>query len=68
MQSSAGMVLASVFWDAQSILFIEYFEKVTIYSDYYIQLLVSLKAEAAKKRPKLKKKKVIFHQENALCH
>ena len=43
MQTSAGKVLASVFWDAQGILFI-------------------------KKRPLMKKKKVLFHQDNAPCY
>ena len=60
-QTSAGKVLASVFWDAQGILFINYLEKGrTIYSEYYIALLVCLKEEIAKKLPQLKKK-VLFH-------
>ena len=54
-------VLASVFWDAQGILFIDYFEKGrTINSEYYIALLVRLKKEIAKKRPQIKKEKVLF--------
>ena len=41
-----------VFWDAQGILFIDYFEKGrTINSKYYIALLVHLKEEITKKRP-----------------
>ena len=65
-QTSAGKVLASVFWDAQGILFIDYFEKGrTINSEYYIALLVCLKEEIAKKQPQMKKKKVLFHQDNA---
>ena len=37
MQTSAGKVLASAFWDAQGILFIDYLEKSrTINSEYYI--------------------------------
>ena len=31
-------------------------------------LLVRFKVEIAKKRPQIKKKKVLFHQENAPCH
>lgn len=68
-QQSAGKVMASVFWDAQSIIFIDYLKKgQTINSDYYVGLLEVLKDEIAKKRPHLKKKKVLFHQDNAPCH
>lgn len=68
-QQSAGKVMASVFWDAHGIIFIDYLQKgQTINSDYYIALLERLKAEIAKKRPHLKKKKVLFHQDNAPCH
>ena len=69
MQISAGKVLVSVFWDAHGILFIDYLEKGrNINSEYYIALLVSLKKEIAKKRPQMKKKKVLFHQDNTPCH
>ena len=48
-QMSAGKVLASVFCDAHSILFIDYLEKgKTINSKYYMALLVRLKREIAK--------------------
>ena len=48
-QTSAGKVLASVFWDAQGILFIDYIEKGrTINSKYYIALLMRLKEEITK--------------------
>lgn len=68
-QQLAGKVMASVFWDANGIIFIDYLEKgKTINSDYYMVLLDRLKAEIAKKRPHMKKKKVIFHQDNAPCH
>ena len=61
MQASAGQVLGSVLWDAQSILFIDYLEKRrTINSKYYIALLVRLKEEIAKKQPQMKKKKCSF--------
>ena len=46
MQTSAGKVLASVFWNAQGILFVDYLEKGrTINSEYYIALFVHLKEE-----------------------
>ena len=67
-QRSAGQILASVFWDAQGILFIDYLEKGRIINnEYYIALLVHLKEEIAKKLAQMKKK-VLFHQDNALCH
>ena len=69
MQTSASKVLVSIFWDAQGILFIEYLEKGrTINSEYYIVLLVCLKEEITKKQPQMKKKNVLFHQDNAQCH
>ena len=68
-QTSAGKVLVSVFWDVQGLLFIDYFEKGrTINNKYYIALLVHLKEEITKKWPQMKKKKVLFHQDNAPCH
>ena len=49
--------------------FIDYHEKGrTINSEYYIALLVHLKEEITKKRPQMKKKNVLFHQDNAPCH
>ena len=69
MQTSAGKVLASVFRDAQAILFLDYLEKRrTINNEYYIALFVSLKEEIDKKWPHMKKEKVLFHQDNAPCH
>jgi hypothetical protein len=49
-QKSAGKVMASVFWDVQGILFIDYLEKgKRINSEYYMALLVRLKEEITKK-------------------
>ena len=68
-QMSAGKVLASLFWDAHGILFVDYLEKGrTINSEYYMALLVHLRKEIAKKGSQMKEKKVLFHQNNALCH
>ena len=67
-QQWAGKVMASVFWDAYGILFIDYLEKgKTINSDYYMALLNRLSAEIKKKRPHMQKEKVLFHQDNAPC-
>ena len=69
MQTSADKVLASIFWDEQGILFINYLEKErTINSEYCVALLVHLKEEITKQRPQMKKKKVLFHQDNLPCH
>ena len=69
MQTSAGMVLSSVFWNAQCILFFDYLEKGrTISSEYYIVLSVRLKEEITPKRPQMKKKNLLFYQDNAPCH
>ncbi|KAL6257504.1 hypothetical protein P5V15_011074 [Pogonomyrmex californicus] len=66
---SAGKVMATVFWDSHGIVCIDYLEKgKTITGAYYASLLDKLKAEIAKKRPHLKKKKVLFHQDNAPAH
>ena len=52
-QISTGKVLASVCFNAHAILFINYLEKGrTINSEYYMTLLVRLKAEIAKNDPK----------------
>ena len=68
-QQWAGKVMASVFWDAHGISFIDYLEEgKTIHSDYYMALLDRLSAEIKKKRPYMQKKKVLFHQHNAPCH
>jgi hypothetical protein len=56
--------LASVLRDG--IIFIDYLEKGnTINSEYHIALLERLNDEIKKKRPHLKKKKALFHQDNA---
>ena len=69
MQKSAGKVLASVFWDVQCILFIDYLEKRrTINSEYYMALLVFLKEEIGKKWSQTKKKNILFNQDNVPCH
>ncbi|KAF7270681.1 hypothetical protein GWI33_016369 [Rhynchophorus ferrugineus] len=49
-QQSAGKFMASIFWDANRIIFIGYLEKgINTNSDYYIALLDHLKNEIAEK-------------------
>lgn len=63
---SAGKVMASVFWDAKGIIFIDYLQPgKTINGQYYTNLLQHLSEEIKKKRPHLAKKKVLFHHDNA---
>jgi len=63
---SAGKVMASVFWDAEGILFIDYLENgKTITGEYYSNPLTRLDENVCEKRPGLQKKNIIFHQDNA---
>ena len=66
---SANKVMATVFWDAKGIIFIDYLEKgKTINGQYYAELLQRLKDEVKNKRPHLAKKKIMFHHDNALAN
>jgi histone-lysine N-methyltransferase SETMAR len=59
---SAGNVMASVFWDAEGILFIDYLKKGrTITREYYSNLLTRLDEKIHEKRPSLQKKKFSFN-------
>jgi len=50
-----------MFWDAEGILFIDYFEKgKTITGEYYSNLLTRLDEKVREKRPGLQKKKSSF--------
>ena len=61
--------MASVFWDAESILFIGYLEKgKTIAGEYYSNLLTRLDGKIREKRPGLQKQIIIFYQDNAPAH
>jgi histone-lysine N-methyltransferase SETMAR len=54
---SAGKVMASVFWDAEGILFFDYLEKVkTITGEYYSNLLTRLDEKIRQKVSVCKKK------------
>jgi hypothetical protein len=58
---SAGKVMASVFWYAEGILFIDYLEKgKTITGEYYSNRLTRLNEKICVKRPGLQKKKSSF--------
>jgi len=62
---SAGKIMATVFWDSQEIILIDYMEKGKIITGaYYSSLLDSLKTELQEKRPQ----KVLLHHDNASAH
>lgn len=53
--------MASVFWDAYGISFIDYFEEgKTNNNEYYMSLFVQLIAEIKKQRSHMEKKKLPF--------
>lgn len=63
---SAGKLMATVFWDSQGVIYIDYLEKGKMITGlYYAELLGRFDAELKKKRPHLAKKKVLFHNDNA---
>ena len=60
-QQSIGKVMASVFWDAHGVIFIDYLEKERpITGAYYAALLDRLVDDIRRKRPHLKNKKSFF--------
>jgi len=68
-QKSAGGVLASIFWDLDSILLIDYLPKgQTINAEYYLSLLVQLKDILKEKRPGKITKGVFFLHDNGPAH
>lgn len=67
--SSAGKVMASVFWDSKGVIMVDYLEKgKTIDSEHYCHLLRRLRETIKEKRPGLLRRKVLFHQDNARVH
>ena len=61
--------MASVFWDAEGICFIDYLEKgKTITGEYYCNLLTRLDEKIREESHGLQKKKIIFYQDNAPAH
>ena len=61
--------MASVFWDAKSIVFIDYLQKgKTINGEYYAKLLRELRQAIKSKRPRKLTKGALLHQDNAPAH
>ena len=66
---SAGKVMASLFWDADGILLIDYLQKgQTINGTCYASLLMQLREKIKIKRRGKLTKGVLFHQDNAPVH
>lgn len=67
--SSAGKVMASVFWDAKGIIMVEYLEKgATISGSYYADQIRRLREAIKEKRRGKLRAGVLFHQDNAPAH
>jgi len=68
-QKSAGKVVASIFWDQDGILLVDYLPKAqTINAEYYSSLLVQLKDILKEKRRGLFTNGVLFLHDNARAH
>ena len=65
----AGKVMATVFWDPQRIILIDYLRKgQTITEEYFLTRLIRLLEKLRTERPVLAHKKIVFHQDNAPVH
>jgi len=68
-QKSAGKIFASIFWDQEGILLIDYLPKdQTLNAEYYSSLLVQLKDILKEKRRGNFTKGVLFLHDNAPAH
>jgi len=69
LKQPAGKVMATVFWDSQVVIYIDYLDKGKMVTGlYYAELLGRFAAELQKIRPHLAKKKVLFQHDNAPAH
>lgn len=67
--ASAGKIMASVFWDAEGIIMIDYLSKgETINGEYYASLMKKLREELKNKRRGKLRAGVLFHHDNAPAH
>lgn len=67
--SSAGKVMASVFWDAEGVIMIDYLQKgATITGSYYAEQIQRLREAIKEKRRGKLSAVVLFHQDNAPPH
>jgi histone-lysine N-methyltransferase SETMAR len=67
--ASAGKVMASVFWDSEGVLMIDYLQKgKTVTGVYYAELIRKLREEIKKKRRGKLAQRVLLHHDNAPAH
>ena len=68
-QPSAGKVMASVFWDAHSVIMLDFLaKKSTITGAYYANLLDQLRTVIREKRRGKLSKGILLQQDNARVH
>ena len=68
-QRSAGKIMATVFWDIEGVILVDFMPKgTTINSDVYIDTLRKLKARLRRVRPHLDMSKVLLQHDNARPH
>ena len=68
-QSQFHEQVKSLFWNARSVLYIDYLKKDAIVTgDYYSNLLSKLNKGRHEKNPVCRRQKNIFHQDNAPTH
>lgn len=67
--ASAGKFTASIFWDSEGILFIDYLERgTTITGQYYAALISKLRNATKDERRGKLRRGVLFHHDNAPAH
>ena len=68
-QNSAGKIMATVFWDSQGVILVDFLPKgETINSEVYIETLRKLKAKIRRVRPNLDMANVLLQHDNARPH
>jgi hypothetical protein len=68
-QNTSSKVLASVFWNRDGILLVEYLEKgATITAQHYVALVGKLKQELVSKHRAKTSKGILFLEANAVAH
>ncbi|KAF2361193.1 Transposase type 1 [Trinorchestia longiramus] len=68
-ERSRGKVMATVFWDAEGILLVDFLEnKKTISAVCYEEILRKLSKKISEKRPGKLLRRVLFHHDNALAY
>ena len=68
-EKSAMKLMATVFWDAEGVIMVDFLDKgKTVTCVYYEQVLHKLRAALQEKRPGKLHQRVLFHYDNAHAH